>query len=80
MTKQGDIIMESATWIPSLGIDVDFYVDGLGLLFALLITGIGSLVVLYSIFYLSKEKEKLNQFYVFLLLFMGGDAWCRPFR
>lgn len=64
--------MESATWIPSLGIDVDFYVDGLGLLFALLITGIGSLVVLYSIFYLSKEKERLNQFYVFLLLFMGA--------
>lgn len=72
LTKQGDIVMESATWIPSLGIDVDFYVDGLGLLFALLITGIGSLVVLYSIFYLSKEKEKLNQFYVFLLLFMGA--------
>lgn len=72
LTKQGDIIMESASWIPSLGIHVDFYVDGLGLLFALLITGIGSLVVLYSIFYLSKEKEKLNQFYVFLLLFMGA--------
>lgn len=72
MTKQGEIIMESATWIPSLGIHVDFYIDGLGLLFALLITGIGSLVVLYSIFYLSKEKEKLNQFYVFLLLFMGA--------
>ncbi len=72
LTKQGEIIMERATWIPSLGIHVDFYVDGLGLLFALLITGIGSLVVLYSIFYLSKEKEKLNQFYVFLLLFMGA--------
>ncbi|MBO0998324.1 Na+/H+ antiporter subunit A [Bacillus sp. SD075] len=72
LTKQGDIITERATWIPSLGIHVDFYVDGLGLLFALLITGIGSLVVLYSIFYLSKEKERLNQFYVFLLLFMGA--------
>ncbi|MGZ9814494.1 Na+/H+ antiporter subunit A [Peribacillus simplex] len=72
LTKQGDNIMERATWIPSLGIHVDFYVDGLGLLFALLITGIGSLVVLYSIFYLSKEKERLNQFYVFLLLFMGA--------
>ncbi|MGE7876203.1 Na+/H+ antiporter subunit A [Peribacillus muralis] len=72
LTKQGDVITETAPWIPSLGIHVDFYVDGLGLLFALLITGIGSLVVLYSIFYLSKEKEKLNQFYVFLLLFMGA--------
>ncbi|WHX90970.1 Na+/H+ antiporter subunit A [Peribacillus simplex] len=72
LTKQGDIVTERAAWIPSLGIHVDFYVDGLGLLFALLITGIGSLVVLYSIFYLSKEKERLNQFYVFLLLFMGA--------
>lgn len=72
LTKRGDIITERAAWIPSLGIHVDFYVDGLGLLFALLITGIGSLVVLYSVFYLSKEKEKLNQFYVFLLLFMGA--------
>ncbi|PJN87438.1 Na+/H+ antiporter subunit A [Bacillus sp. mrc49] len=72
MTKQGDVMTERAAWIPSLGIHVDFYVDGLGLLFALLITGIGSLVVLYSVFYLSKEKERLNQFYVFLLLFMGA--------
>lgn len=72
LTKQGETLTERATWIPSLGIHIDFYVDGLGLLFALLITGIGSLVILYSIFYLSKEKEKLNQFYVFLLLFMGA--------
>jgi multicomponent Na+:H+ antiporter subunit A len=72
VTKQGETIIESASWIPSLQIGIDFYVDGLGLLFALLITGIGSLVVLYSVFYLSKEKEKLNQFYVFLLLFMGA--------
>ncbi|MFE3745822.1 Na+/H+ antiporter subunit A, partial [Bacillus subtilis] len=45
---------------------------GLGLLFALLITGIGSLVTLYSIFYLSKEKEQLGPFYVYLLMFMGA--------
>jgi multicomponent Na+:H+ antiporter subunit A len=72
VTKQGETIIECASWIPSLQIGIDFYVDGLGLLFALLITGIGSLVILYSIFYLSKEKEKLHQFYVYLLLFMGA--------
>ena len=72
LTKQGETVIESASWIPSLGIHVDFYVDGLSLLFALLITGIGSLVILYSIFYLSKEKERLNQFYVYLLIFMGA--------
>ena len=54
-------------WVPSLGINFDLYVDGFSLLFALLITGIGTLVVFYSIYYLSKTKEKLNNFYVYLL-------------
>ena len=57
-------------WIPSLGISFVSYLDGLSLLFSLLITGIGTLVVLYSIFYLDKNREKLNNFYVYLLLFM----------
>lgn len=59
----------SYKWIPSLSIQFDFYLDGLSLLFALLITGIGSLVVLYSIFYLDKS-ERLGEFYVYLLMFM----------
>ena len=42
-------------WIPSLGISFVSYIDGLSLLFTLLITGIGALVVLYSIFYLDKR-------------------------
>ncbi|CAM3777001.1 Na+/H+ antiporter subunit A [Mesobacillus zeae] len=71
-TSQGNTITRNLQWIPSLGIDFTVKIDGLGLLFALLITGIGSLVVLYSIYYLSKEKEKLNLFYVYLLLFMGA--------
>ncbi|WP_338750897.1 Na+/H+ antiporter subunit A [Bacillus sp. FJAT-52991] len=72
VTRDNQAIQESFAWIPSLGIDFTVYVDGLGLLFALLITGIGALVVLYSIFYLSKEKEKLHNFYVYLLMFMGA--------
>lgn len=72
VTQQGDTITQHLAWIPSLDIAINLYVDGLGLLFTLLITGIGSLVILYSIYYLSKDKEKLNQFYVYLLLFMGA--------
>lgn len=68
----GETVTSTVKWIPSLGINFTAYVDGLGLLFALLITGIGALVVLYSIYYLSKEKEKLNHFYVYLLMFMGA--------
>ncbi|MFD2444468.1 Na+/H+ antiporter subunit A [Bacillus sp. CGMCC 1.16607] len=71
-TKQNGRIMETMSWIPSMNIDFTVKVDSLGLLFALLITGIGSLVVFYSIYYLSKDKEKLNTFYVYLLLFMGA--------
>jgi multicomponent Na+:H+ antiporter subunit A len=72
MTSNGQTLSKSVPWIPVLDIDFIAKVDGLGLLFALLITGIGSLVVLYSVFYLAKDKEQLNTFYVYLLLFMGA--------
>jgi multicomponent Na+:H+ antiporter subunit A len=71
-TKHNHKIVEIMPWIPSLNVDFQVMLDSLGLLFALLITGIGSLVVFYSIYYLSKEQEKLNTFYVYLLLFMGA--------
>lgn len=58
-------------WIPSYGVDFTTYLDGLSLIFGLLITGIGSLVILYSIYYLS-TKESLRHFYIYLLMFMGS--------
>ncbi|MFJ5964731.1 Na+/H+ antiporter subunit A [Bacillus sp. NPDC093026] len=70
MTSNGRTLFSQAEWIPSLGMNFTVYVDGLSLLFALLITGIGALVVLYSIFYLSKEKEQLGSFYTYLFMFM----------
>jgi multicomponent Na+:H+ antiporter subunit A len=72
ITSAGDVIKYSVPWVPSLGINFTVYLDGLSLLFVLLITGIGSLVVLYSIYYLSKKTESLNNFYVYLLMFMGA--------
>lgn len=70
--REGTPEMVSMPWIPSLDIHITLVLDGLSLLFALLITGIGSLVVLYSIYYLGKGKENLGSFYVYLLLFMGA--------
>ena len=67
----GLVITETVTWIPSYDINFTAYLDGLSLIFALLITGIGSLVVFYSIFYLS-DNEQLGHFYTYLLLFMGA--------
>ncbi|SER79654.1 Na+/H+ antiporter subunit A [Salisediminibacterium halotolerans] len=63
----------TVAWVASLGIDFTVYLDGLSLLFALLISGIGTLVVLYSIYYIAnKRDEPLNNFYVYLLMFMGA--------
>ncbi|WP_277673371.1 Na+/H+ antiporter subunit A [Piscibacillus halophilus] len=62
---------QTIDWIPSLNIALDFYLDGLSLLFALLISGIGTLVVLYSIYYLNKE-EQLGHFYTYLYIFMSS--------
>lgn len=59
-------------WIPSMDLHFTVYLDSLSLLFSLIITGMGSLVVLYSIFYLAKEREELHLFYVYLLTFMGA--------
>lgn len=67
----GNTYIHTLEWIPSLGINFTTYLDGLSMIFGLLITGVGSLVILYSNFYLS-AKELLHHFYCYLLLFMGA--------
>ena len=58
-------------WVPSLGVNLDFHLDGLSLLFCLLITGVGSLVFLYAAPYL-KGHRYLDRFYAYLSLFMAA--------
>ncbi|GGA96902.1 DUF4040 domain-containing protein [Macrococcus hajekii] len=67
VTKQ--IFNQQINWIPALGVNFSFRLDSLSLIFFTLISFIGVLVVLYSIFYLSTH-ENLPKFYSFLLLFM----------
>lgn len=67
----GGTFIHTTNWIPSYDINFVTHLDGLSMIFGLLITGIGSLVVLYSIYYLSTETFIL-QFYIYLLLFMGS--------
>src|SRR5690606_27971935 len=64
-------VLISYKWIPSLGVNFDFKIDGLSLLFALLITGIGTLIYYYASNYL-KKYPYLNRFYCYLTLFMGA--------
>ncbi len=61
----------SYAWISELGINLSFNVDGLGLLFSALITGIGALVFIYANDYMAGQQE-LGRFYTYMLLFMSS--------
>ena len=67
----GEVLLDRRAWIPEIGLSLAFRLDGLGLLFAQLILGIGLLVVVYARYYLS-GAEAGPRFYAFLLLFMGA--------
>ncbi|MDY7115452.1 monovalent cation/H+ antiporter subunit A [Halomonas sp. SSL-5] len=67
----GEALRFSVAWIPSLGLDLAFRLDGLSLLFNLLILGIGLLILLYAHYYLSPE-EPFGRFYAYLILFMAS--------
>ena len=58
-------------WAPSLGLSLSFNLDGLGLLFATLITGIGALIVIYASRYLEGQPQA-SRFYASLFAFMGA--------
>ncbi|MEM7319484.1 MAG: proton-conducting transporter membrane subunit, partial [Pseudomonadota bacterium] len=68
---RGETITAKFDWLPGLGLNANFFLDGLGLLFAGLILGIGLLIILYARFYLSRE-DPMGQFYAYLLLFQGA--------
>lgn len=59
----------SLAWSPELGVALAFAVDGLSLLFVLLICGIGALILIYAGGYMGKHAE-LGHLYAFLMLFM----------
>lgn len=67
----GGSIYEETPWFPGLDINMSFYLDGLSLTFALLITGIGTLIVIYAGGYLKGDKY-LGRFFLSILMFMGS--------
>ena len=69
LTAGGRLI--ELAWAPSLRLSLSFNLDGLGLLFALLITAIGTLVVLYASRYLEGHPQA-GSFYASLFAFMGA--------
>ena len=58
-------------WVPAYGLDLSFFIDGLSLVFALTISGIGTLIILYSGAYLAGHHHQ-GRFLGFMLAFMGA--------
>src|SRR3546814_212591 len=67
----GGVVTGGYAWVPSLNLSFSWFLDGLSLTFALLITGIGTLIVIYSGGYMKGHPQQ-GRFLAFVLLFMGA--------
>jgi multicomponent K+:H+ antiporter subunit A len=67
----GEPVVFRLAWLPEWGLDLTFRLDGLGLLFAILILGIGQLVILYGTYYMPK-KDGLGRLFGTLMAFAGA--------
>ncbi len=68
---RGEVVQTRIEWLPQLGLNANFMLDGLGLMFAGLILGIGLLIILYARYYLAKS-DPAGQFFTYLMLFQGA--------
>ncbi|MFK7940366.1 MAG: monovalent cation/H+ antiporter subunit A [Roseovarius sp.] len=67
----GELVTARIDWMPELGLNFTLMLDGLGFFFALLILGIGLLIIAYGRQYLSR-KDNMGEFFTYLLLFQGA--------
>src|SRR5690554_3778285 len=65
------VIKTTVAWIPQLGVDLTLRLDGYSWLFAMIITTMGALIVLYARYYLSPQ-DPVPRFFSFFLAFMGS--------
>ncbi|MBD3226503.1 MAG: putative monovalent cation/H+ antiporter subunit A [Caldithrix sp.] len=70
-TMTGHSVQFDWMWIHGLDIHLAFYLDGLSLIFSILVTGIGGLILLFTGQYLG-NAGLIGRFYSYLLLFMGS--------
>jgi len=68
---EGERVLFHHDWLPALGVSLTFCLDGLSLLFSLLITGIGAIVCLYSPSYFAGHPD-LGKLASILYIFMAS--------
>jgi multicomponent K+:H+ antiporter subunit A len=68
---RGNVLRQEIAWLPELGVNLVFRMDGFAWLFCMLVLGIGALVVLYARYYMS-ASDPVPRFFSFFLAFMGA--------
>lgn len=69
--SRGESFVAAMAWAPGYGVNFSVYVDGLSTLFAMLISGIGTFIILYAGGYLKGHPQQ-GRFFSFLFMFMGS--------
>jgi multicomponent K+:H+ antiporter subunit A len=69
--SHSQVLRFDVAWLPALGVTFTLRLDGFAWLFALLVTGMGFLVVLYARYYMS-PADPVPRFFSFFLAFMGS--------
>lgn len=67
----GAVVPEPIPWIPALDVSLSFYLDGLSLLFGLVVAGIGAVIFLYTGYYF-EDVKKQGRFTMWLAAFTGA--------
>ncbi|MDQ3060835.1 MAG: monovalent cation/H+ antiporter subunit A [Pseudomonadota bacterium] len=67
----GEVLRSFTPWVPEIGLNLGLRLDGLSLMFGLMITGIGLLIILYAHHYLGPD-DSTGKFYSTLMLFMAA--------
>lgn len=71
LISHGKVVTATMRWLPEYGLNFVLRMDGFAWLFAVLITGIGMLVVVYARYYMA-EEDPVPRFFSFFLAFMGA--------
>ena len=68
----GEPVAAELPWLPAAGLHVSFRMDGLGLLFALIVLGIGAFVLAYAARYFGADRRKASRYLALLTVFAGA--------
>jgi multicomponent K+:H+ antiporter subunit A len=67
----GGVVRAGMQWLPKWKLSLSLRIDGLAWVFAMMVSGVGALVVFYARYYMS-PADPVPRFFSFLLAFMGA--------